>query len=312
MLHPTNTNALKSGVGVLTLVIALACSPLAFAAQRTFATPEAAVNALIAALKSSDEAALREIFGDGHEDLINSGDRAADSERRSAIAKALETYRVLRPQGENRRVLLVGTRAWPLPIPLERSGDNWRFATELGAEEIINRRIGANERNAIDVLRAYVDAQRRYASVDRDGDGVLSYARKLLSSPGKRDGLYWPTGPDKDDEMSPFGPLLAESSTFDPVTRQGGEPYQGYHFRILSAQGQHAAGGAYSYLINGRMVAGFALVAWPHDHGATGLTTFIVNHNGKVFEKDLGPQTAGIAAKLTRFDPGPGWRELAR
>jgi hypothetical protein len=207
-------------------------------------------------------------------------------------------------------VLLIGAEAWPMPIPIVRSGDRWRFASELGEDEIVNRRIGANERNAIYVLRAFVDAQRAYAAVDRDGDGVRQYARKLASSPGKRDGLYWTADAAKGEEISPFGPLIAESAAY--LQGHGaGDPYRGYRFRILTRQGSHAAGGAYDYMVNGRLIAGFAMVAYPAEWGETGVMSFIVNHNGKVFEKDLGKDTAAIGAKMTSFDPGPGWKPVA-
>jgi hypothetical protein len=203
-------------------------------------------------------------------------------------------------------VLLIGDKAWPLPIPIVRTGDRWRFATEEGREEIVNRRIGGNERNAIYVLRAYVDAQREYASADRDGDGVLQYARKLGSTPGKRDGLYWPADIAKGEDPSPFGPLVAEAGAY-MKGRAAGEPYRGYYFRILSGQGKSAPGGAYGYVINGRMLAGFAMVAYPAEYGETGVMSFIVNQNGKVYEKDLGRETVKLGSTMTSFDPGKGW-----
>ena len=219
-------------------------------------------------------------------------------------------YRVLTEPSPDRRVLVIGDQAWPAPIPLVRVGDRWRFATELGADELANRRIGGNEYNAIHVLRAFVDAQRAFAAVDRDGDGVLQYAQKLASMPGKRDGLYWTADPAKGEEMSPFGPLIAESSAYFKG-HSAGDPYRGYHFRILTRQGAHAPGGAYNYIINGRMIAGFAMVAFPAEWNKTGVMTFIVNHNGKVFQKDLGKNSTAIGAKMSSFDPGAGWKEVA-
>ena len=198
-----------------------------------------------------------------------------------------------------------------MPIPIVRAGDRWRFATEEGADEIVNRRIGGNERNAIYVLRAYLDAQRAYAARDRDGDGVLQYAQKLASTPGKHDGLYWPADAAKGEEASPFGPLIAESAAY-LKGHTAGDPYRGYHFRILTRQGKSAPGGAYSYVINGRMIAGFAMVAYPAEYGKSGVMTFIVSHNGKVYEKDLGKDSAAIGAKMTTFDPGAGWKEVPR
>ena len=281
------------------------------APQETFATPEAAVDALMAALKADSDSDMIAIFGDEHKDLILSPDRAATSAVRAKILAAMEALRVLQEPSSDRRVLLIGNEAWPVPIPIVRVGDRWRFATEEGEDEIVNRRIGGNELNAIYVLRAYIDAQRAYATQDRDGDGVLQYAQKLASAPGKHDGLYWPADAAKGDEESPFGPLIAESAAY--LKGHGaGDPYRGYHFRILTRQGKNAPGGAYNYVINGRMIAGFAMVAFPAEYGRSGVMTFIVSHNGKVYQKDLGKHSASIGAKMSTFDPGPGWTEVAR
>jgi hypothetical protein len=294
----------------LMLALTLAMPLAASAVQQTFATPEAAVDALMAALKADSDASMLAIFGDDYKHLIVQDDRAAASATRAKIHASMQVLRVLRESGSDRRILLIGAEAWPMPIPIVRSGDRWRFASELGEDELINRRIGANELNAIYVLRAFVDAQRAYAAVDRDGDGVRQYAQKLASTPGKRDGLYWSADAAKGEEVSPFGPLIAESAAY----LQGhavGEPYRGYRFRILTRQGAHAAGGAYNYLINGRLIGGFAMVAFPAEWGETGVMSFIVNHNGKVFQKDLGKDSAAIGSKMTSFDPGPGWKLVA-
>jgi hypothetical protein len=306
-----NSFGIKAGLWRLALALLVAL-PLASAAadQKTFATPEAAVDALLVALKANDTAALLAIFGDQHKNLVDTGDHARDSAVRAEIAAQLAAFHALDERGNDRRVLLIGTRAWPLPIPLARAGSAWRFATEEGIEEILNRRIGGNERSAIHVLRAYLDAQREYASRDRNGDGVRQYAVKLASAAGKQDGLYWPADAAKGEEQSPFGPLIAESSAYLAGHKKG-DPYRGYHFRILTRQGKSAPGGAYSYVINGRMIAGFAMVAYPDQYGESGVMTFIVNHNGKIFEKDLGKNSASLGAKMASFDPGAGWKELA-
>ena len=280
------------------------------AEQKTFATPDEAVDMLLAALKADDDAALVAIFGDKHKTLIVTPDRAASSANRAKAVAEMQTYRLLEEQGKDRRVLLIGDQAWPLPIPLVRVGERWRFATEEGEDEIVNRRIGANERSAIKVLNAYLDAQRDYAARDRNGDGVLQYAQRLGSTPGKQDGLYWPADAAKGEEASPFGPLVAESTAY-LKGHKAGDPYRGYHFRILERQGKSAPGGAYSYVINGRMIAGFAMVAYPARYGESGVMTFIVSHNGKIFEKDLGRNSAETGAKLSAFDPGAGWNEVA-
>jgi hypothetical protein len=302
MLH-----AIRRLLMVFLLVLPLTASA---ADQKTFATPDEAVDALLAALKADDDAALVAIFGDKHKDLVVTSDRAANSATRAEAVVEIQTYRLLEEQGKDRRVLLIGDQAWPVPIPLVKSGERWRFATEEGENEIFNRRIGANERNAIAVLEAYLDAQKQYASWDRNGDGVLQYAQRLASTPGKQDGLYWPADVAKGQETSPFGPLVAESAAY-LKGRKAGDPYRGYHFRILTRQGKNAPGGAYNYVINGRMIAGFAMVAYPDQYGDSGVMTFIVSHSGRVFEKDLGRSSEAIGEKMTTFDPGAGWKEVA-
>jgi hypothetical protein len=309
---PMNITRLWSYLRGLALALLVAVPLAAVAApQETFATPEAAVDALMAALKADSDPALIAIFGEEHKDLVLTSDRAASSATRAKILAAMQTLRVLQEPGKDRRVLVIGDEAWPVPIPIVRTGERWRFATEEGADEIVNRRIGGNERNAIYVLRAYIDAQRAYAARDRDGDGVLQYAQKLASAPGKQDGLYWPADAAKGEEASPFGPLIAESAAY-LEGHKAGDAYRGYHFRILTRQGKDAPGGAYSYVINGRMLAGFAMVAYPADYGRSGVMTFIVSNNGKVYERNLGKDSTAIGARMTAFDPGSGWKEVAR
>lgn len=291
----------------LVALMALAMPLLSSAAEQLrFPSPQAAADALATALKANDETALVAIFGDKHKGLVTSLEPAT----RAAAAEQIETLRVVQEIGKDRGVLLMGALAWPLPIPLLREAAGWRFATEEGVDEIVNRRIGGNERSAIQVLRAFLDAQRVYASSDRDGDGVLQYASKIASTPGRRDGLYWPADPAQGDGASPFGPLIAESSAH-LAGRQKGDPYRGYHFKVLTRQGPAAAGGAYNYVVNGRLLAGFAMIASPATHGESGVMSFIVNHNGRIFQKDLGAGTAGAVAKLNSFDPGAGWTEVA-
>lgn len=280
------------------------------AEQTTFATPEEAVDALMTALKADDDAAMLAIFGEKHKSLVVTPDKAANSASRAELLGRMQSFRNLQDAGADRRLLFIGDQAWPVPIPLVRSGARWRFATEEGEEEIINRRIGANENGAINVLHAYLDAQRQYASRDRNGDGVLQYAQRLGSTPGKRDGLYWEADAGKEDEASPFGPLIAESAVYLKGHKPG-DAYRGYHYRILDRQGKSAPGGAYSYVINGRMIAGFAMVAYPDVYGKSGVMTFIVSNNGKVFQKDLGRNSGQIGAAMTTFDPGPGWKLVA-
>lgn len=293
------------------LALLLAVPVFGFAAgQKTFADPEAAVSALIDACKADDDAALIAIFGDQHKSLVVTPDKAENSALRAQTVKALEAFHRLQAADANRSILLMGDQAWPLPIPLVRENGAWRFATELGEDELINRRIGANEREALEVLRAYIGAQRQYAAKDRNGDGVLEYAQKMGSTPGKQDGLYWPADETKGEEASPFGPLMAEAAAY-LKGHHSGDPYRGYYFRILTRQGKAAPGGAYNYVINGRLIAGFALLAYPADYGVTGVMSFIVSHNGQVFEKNLGAQTEKAAQAIKEFNPDASWKKVA-
>jgi hypothetical protein len=263
----------------------------------------------MSALKADDDATLIAIFGAEHRELIITPDTAANSATRAKFLAALQTFRVLAERSPDRRVLLIGDQAWPFPVPLVKDKGAWRFATEEGADEIVNRRIGSNERNAIVVLRAYIDAQRQYAARDRDGDGVRQYAQKLGSAPGKYDGLYWVADAARGEEVSPFGPLVAESAPYLKGHKPG-DAYRGYHFKILTRQGKNAPGGAYNYIINGRMIAGFALVAYPARYGESGVMSFMVSNNGRIYEKDLGRNSTATGLKMTTFDPGPGWKEV--
>jgi hypothetical protein len=292
--------------GLCAVIVALSIPLGALgAAQRTFATPEAAVAALSAALKDRDEATLVAIFGDTHKSLVVSPDQAENAANWAKASAELDAFHVLQDAGPDRRILLVGDEAWPMPIPVVKENGTWRFATEQGEEEITNRRIGANEREAIAVLRAYLDAQREYASRDRNNDGLLEYAQKLASAPGKQDGLYWRTGEGSDEEASPFGPLIAASSAY-LKGHKAGDAYRGYHFRILTRQGKSAPGGAFSYVINGHMIAGFAMVAYPARYGTSGVMTFVVNNNGVIYQKNRGEH----AAPVTVFDPDGTWQRI--
>lgn len=300
----------KNKLSWAALLFALALPMASFAAeQQTFATPEAAVDALASALKANDTDAIVSIFGSKYKNLIITGDDANDSATRAETVAKFSEYHAIEEQSDGSRRLIIGAEAWPVPIPLVREDGTWRFASEKGIEEMLNRRIGGNERNAIYVLRAYLDAQRQFASIDRNDDGVLEYAKKLASSPNKQDGLYWPADIAKDEEISPFGPLIAESSAYLAGHKKG-DPYRGYHFKIITRQGKTAPGGAYNYVINGRMIAGFAMIAYPSDYGTSGVMTFIVNHNGKVYEKDLGKNSKSIGDKITSFNPSAGWKQV--
>jgi hypothetical protein len=277
---------------------------------KTFSTPEAAVSALGQAVNSTNRPELTAIFGGGNDWLINP-DPVQGARELADFAAAYNVTNHLARDSDTQMTLEVGDNEWPFPIPLVKSTNGWCFDTAAGREEILNRRIGRNELEALSSVRAYVDAQREYASRDRDGSEVLKYAQKITSSPGKTDGLYWP--PELNGETSPFGPLVAQAQAAGYFGEKssddtGPEPFHGYFFKILTRQGKHAPGGKYDYIINGNMIAGFALVAWPAEYGESGVMTFIVNQQGKVYQKDLGPNTAKTARKMTAYDPDPSWR----
>jgi hypothetical protein len=272
-------------------------------AQRTFESPEAAAKALVTAASADDESALVDIFGAKYRTTFATADKTQDREARARFARAAAQYQLLRPERDGRVTMVVGTDAWPLPIPLVRSGATWRFDSAAGAEEMVNRRIGGNELAAIRVLTSYGPAQQLYASTARDGSGVHQFAQRLGSTPGRKDGLYWEAAPG--EPPSPFGPLLKEASS-----RQQGEPYYGYYYRVLKGQGAAAPGGRYSYVINGRMLAGYALLAYPAQYGVTGIKSFIVNHYGDVYEKDLGAKTGQLARAITEYNPDKSWSRV--
>jgi hypothetical protein len=272
-----------------------------------FGSPEAAVKALTSAAKSGDRAAVDAIFGPDVKDLL-SGDPRQDTIEFASWAKAIGQFSRLVRRTDDRYVLNIGAEDWPMAVPLVKKDGAWFFDTAAGKDEALNRRIGKDELAVIGVCRTYVEAQREYASEDRDGTGVFDYAQTLSSTPGKKDGLYWATAPN--EEQSPFGPLVAQARAegFGGKTAEGKpQPYYGYRFKVLTAQGSSAPGGAYNYVINGNMVAGFALVAYPEYWGESGVMTFIVNQWGKVYERNLGSQSAELGAAMTDFDPDDGW-----
>ena len=275
--------------------------------QLTFATPDEAVKALVDAAKAGDHDTLHKIFGPEGHDLVT-GDKVADAAAFEKFSKAIAELCNQQHQGDDKIVLNIGAQNWPFPIPLVKKGDTWFFDTAAGKEEIINRHIGEGEINAIGVCRAYVDAQRQYASKDRDGSDVLKYAQNFKSSPGKKDGLYWE--PVANEETSPFGPLVAEARAegYGPKKEgDGPKPFHGYIFKILTAQGPKAPGGKYNYIINGNMIGGFAMVAYPVKWGESGIMTFIVNQQGKVYQRDLGKKTTELAAAIKEYNPDEKW-----
>ena len=313
------TITLLSGAVLLGTAVAAAAqerskpASAAPARQKHFATPQAAVDALLAAFKGNDDGALLDIFGHDHEKLVVVTDKVARGQALMELWEAAQEKKQLNKDGDNKRVLILGMKDWPLPIPIVKEETGWRFDTEAGAEEIINRRIGKNELNVIDVCRKYVGAQADYAGQDHDGDQVLEYAQQIGSTPGKHDGLYWETAPDSGDALSPFGPLLSEASAFLKARKKAKKPipYYGYYYKLLTRQGENPPGGKYNYVINGNMIAGFAIVAWPADYDSSGIMTIVVSHQGKVFEKDLGEKTSEIAGAMDTYNPDKTWTPVA-
>jgi hypothetical protein len=306
---------LRLGALALAIAAALAAPSLwqpAFAGgaqQRGFASPEEAASALVAAARAGSATELLRILGPDGRKLVRSGDPVADKGGRGRFVGAYDKLNSIDRQGDDKAVLVIGEEHWPFAIPMVRQGTAWRFDTKAGAAEILARRIGRNELNAIEVCRAYVDAQREYASKDRNGDGLLEYAQKFVSSPGQQDGLYWPAQPG--DEASPLGPLVASARAegYGGKGRRGGRtPYHGYYYRILKRQGPAAPGGAHDYIANGRMIGGFALVAFPAEYRASGIMTFVVNQDGVVYEKNLGSDGAALARRMTTFNPDSTWK----
>jgi len=258
------------------------------------------MNAFGAAVAANDEEALKAMLGSDVRAMIP----PAGAELRKRFLAAWADSHAVQPDGDTQALIAVGRDGWTLPIPLVKLAKGWQFDTEAGVDEIRVRRIGRNERSVMQTLLAIRDAQVEYATEDHDGDGVLTYASKLASSPGKRDGLYWPTKPG--DKPSPLGAALALAGGAKP----GPQGYYGYHYKLVTRQGPHAPGGAVNYLVRGKLFGGFAVMAWPVRYQDTGVTSFLLSHDGTVYERDLGPDTAKKAAATSSFDPGPGWNKV--
>jgi hypothetical protein len=282
--------------------ICLAMSPAT--AQQSFKSPDEAAAALAAAVKSGAKADMLKVLGAGGDDIVSSGDDVADAEARGKFTSAYDARHSLKVDGK-KASLIVGPDDFPFPIPLVQTRTGWEFDTDEGRREILYRRIGRNELDTIQTCLAFVDAENEYADKDH-GDGVGAYAQRIVSTPGKQDGLYWKS----DGNDSPLGELAAEASA--EGYKAGGEPqpYHGYYYRILTGQGQSAPGGSLSYVIKGKMIGGFALVAWPADYGNSGVMTFIVNHAGTVYQKDLGKDTEAVAKRMMWFDPDRTWSKV--
>jgi len=281
----------------------------ATAQQKTFSTAEDAVKAVVTAAKNNNDNEMLAIFGPASKELIFSGDAVADKQRRAQFIKAYEEKNKLVQQG-NDMVLVIGKDDWPFPIPVTKKGESWVFDTERGKQEILNRRIGENELYTIQSCLAIVDAQREYALKDRDRNALLEYAQKFVSDPGKKNGLYWEAK--QGEPQSPLGPIMTQmrSEGYQGKPSATPVPYHGYYYRILTAQGKNAPGGAYSYLVKGKMIGGFAVVAHPAEYGNSGVMTFMINHDGKVFQKNLGQSTATVAAAMKEYNPDKTWTEV--
>ena len=266
-----------------------------------FDSPHKAVEVLVGAVKKGDVQALTSIFGPDGKDIFLSGDPVADRSDRSRFLELFKERHALEEKGSEKAFLILGNEEWPFPIPLVKQGNQWYFDVSEGKQEMLDRQIGQNELNVINVMTTYVDAQNEYAAKDFDGDGVHAFASRLKSDPGKKNGLYWPVK--EGETMSPMGPLVAEAVQRGYASKDGKKsPYHGYYYKILLGQGDHAYGGAYDYQTHGKMIFGHALLAYPAKYGVSGIMTFMVNQQGVLYEKDLGPGTA-VAAAIIKFDP---------
>ena len=273
-------------------------------AQQSFSNPDDAASALAAAVKSGVKQDMLKVLGADGEDIIDSGDDVADADARGKFVSAYDARHSVKVDGK-KATLIIGGDDFPFPIPLVHNKTGWEFDTDAGRQEILYRRIGRNELDTIKTSLAFVDAEDEYADKDR-GDGVGVYAQRIVSNPGKKDGLYWPS----DNNDSPLGQLAADASAEGYKAGSEPQPYHGYYYRILTQQGASAPGGAMSYIVKGKMIGGFALVAYPADYGNSGVMTFIVNHAGTVYQKDLGEDTAARVKSMTSFDPDKTWTKV--
>jgi hypothetical protein len=289
---------------LLVALLSSACAP-ENEEHLSFDSPDAAVTALIQAFERDDTARLLRLLGPGSEELLDSGDAVQDKSDRADFLAAYRTGHTLVADGDDTMTLVIGDAEWPFPIPVSKRNGRWYLDGERGADELVYRRIGANELGAIAVCRGFVEAQHEYAAEGRDGDSAGIYALKLVSDQGMQNGLYWPTA--EDETPSPAGPFVAAAAAEGYRRGDSPRPYHGYYYRLLYEQGENANGGAREYFRNGRMTEGFALVAWPADHQVSGVMTFIVNQDGVVFQKDLGEGTAAAVAAMNAFDPDRSW-----
>jgi hypothetical protein len=309
----TSTIICAQNMGRLAALVLL-CSGLALPtltpaiAQEAFKTPDVAADALASAARNNDRAAILNVLGREGADIASSGDPVADSAIRTKFVETYDAKHQVKMDGDAKATLIIGSDDFPFPIPLIRKSDGWQFDTAAGRQEILARRIGRNELDAIQSSLAYVDAQNEYADKDRTGAGAGVYAQRIVSETGRKNGLYWPSSASGDE--SPLGELVAEATQQGYRVGEGRAPYHGYYFKILTKQGPDAHGGALDYVVNGKMIGGFALVAYPAEYRNSGVMTFIVNHEGVVFQKELGPHTAELAERMTAFNPDSSWTKV--
>jgi len=276
--------------------------------QKSFASPEDALKSIVKAARNNDTKAMAAILGPGSKEIISSGDPVTDKSDRELFIKRYDEKIVIEGAETGRAVFSIGNDDYPHPIPLIKKGNVWLFDTKAGKEELLNRRIGRNELEVIEILRAYVDAQREYYATDWDGDNSTEFAQKIKSTPGKKDGLYWAAK--EGEKLSPLGPLAAKAASEGYKKGSAKKALHGYYFKILKAQGKDAEGGAFNYLVNGKMLLGYAMVAYPAQFGSSGIMTFIVNQSGTVYQKNLGKSSGKVAAAMKIFNPDTSWTKV--
>jgi hypothetical protein len=292
---------------VLTATVIGFATVTAATAQQSFKTPQEAVETFVAAVRAGDRKAINTILGPGAEQVISSGDAVQDENTRKLFLAAYDLTHSIQTDGDKPATLLIGRDEYPFAIPIAKKGDSWMFDTTAGREEVLARRIGRNELAAIQVCLAYYDAQYEYAETMPKVDDMAVYAQRVVSSPGKKDGLYWPSA--EGQPQSPLGEAVAAAS-LRGYRVGSGEPFHGYYYKILTRQGPKAPGGAHDFIVDGKMIGGFALIAWPAEYGNSGITTFLISHDGAVYEKDLGKDTAKVAARTTAFNPDDTWKKV--
>lgn len=307
LLNSHHGSMIKASALLIGAVFAFTSASVA-GAQQAFKTTDEAVSALVSAAKTGDRKGILTVLGPDGADIASSGDDVADAATRERFTSAYDAKHQITAEGEDRATLVLGQEDFPFPIPLVRKDGMWRFDTAAGRLEILYRRIGRNELDAMQACLAYVDAQNEYAEKDRTGAGTGIYAQRIVSRPGQKDGLYWPAS--QGDDESPLGELIADATAEGYRVGTQRAPFHGYYYKILKRQGSNVPGGELDYVVKGRMIGGFALIAYPAEYGNSGVMTFVVSHNGIIFEKDLGPRTAKLAGRMTSFNPDQTWKKV--